>query len=143
MSPIALGLDLILAILLIAGLVVGLRLNARLKTLQAGQAGFVKAAMELNQAAARADAGLSALRAAAEEVHDGLLLRIETARNLSAKLEGLTERTGQLTAAPEPTVRIVPPAPLRFPPRPAKSTVRELDDDLFEAPAPRAGRSGR
>jgi hypothetical protein len=146
MSPIALGLDLILAILLVSALVVGLRLNARLKTLQAGQAGFVKAALELNQAAARADAGLAALRAAAEEVHDGLVTRIETARQLAAKLEGAAERAPQAAVAalgvPKPaaaeaeveTVIRPAPAPIRFTPRPVKSAIRDMDDDLFEAP---------
>lgn len=149
MSPIALGLDLILAILLISALVVGLRLNARLKTLQAGQAGFVKAAIELNQAAARADAGLTALRAAAEEVHDGLVTRIDTARQLAARLDGAHERAPAIApaptataAAPEPVIRHAPTpkslsnaAPLRFTPRPAKPAIRELDDDLFDAPS--------
>ena len=154
MSPIALGLDLILAILLISALVVGMRLNARLKTLQAGQAGFVKAAIELNQAAARADAGLSALRAAAEEVHDGLVARIDTARQLATRLEGIHERAPAIppaataTAEPEAILRRPAPAkpalgaaPIRFTPRPAKAAIRELDDDLFEAPA--AGRTRR
>lgn len=154
MSPIALGLDLILAILLISALVVGLRLNARLKTLQAGQAGFVKAAIELNQAAARADAGLTALRAAAEEVHEGLVTRIDTARQLAARLDVAQERAPAVapaataTAAPEPVIRpervirhattpksLSNAAPLRFTPRPAKPAIRELDDDLFDAPS--------
>jgi hypothetical protein len=146
-SPIALGLDLILAILLVSALIVGLRLNAKLKTLQAGQAGFVKAAVELNQAAARADAGLSALRAAAEEVHDGLLSRIETARQLTARLEGAVERAPALAAAAappaEPGLRMPQAganAPIRFTPRPVKSAIRDMDDDLFEAPPSRKSR---
>ncbi len=161
MSPIALGLDLILAILLLSALVVGMRLNARLKTLQAGQAGFVKAAIELNQAAARADAGLTALRAAAEEVHDGLLTRIDTARQLAARLDGAVERIPVVAPAPTATAGAAPPAlgadtvirhattpkslsnaaPLRFTPRAAKPVIRELDDDLFDAPV--AGRTRR
>src|SRR6478735_2934006 len=110
MSPIALGLDLILGVLLIPALGVGLRLNARLKTLQARQAGFVKAAVELNQAAARADAGLTALRAAAEEVHDGLVTRIETARQLANRLEGAGDRIPQSSlpslTAPQPNSKL-------------------------------------
>ena len=164
MSPIALGLDLILAILLLSALVVGMRLNARLKTLQAGQASFVKAAIELNQAAARADAGLSALRAAAEEVHDGLVTRIDTARQLAARLDGAAERIPITppAATPGPSTaeaairqpsadRVIRhqtapkslsnAAPLRFTPRPAKPAIRELDDELFDAPV--AGRPRR
>jgi hypothetical protein len=135
MSPIALGLDLILAILLVSALVVGLRLNARLKILQAGQTEFVTAAIELNQAAARADAGLAALRAAAEEVHDGLVARIDTARQLAARLEGISERAPAAAAveAAEPRA-LVANAPIRFTPRPARA-IRELDDDLFDIPA--------
>ena len=87
MSPIAAGLDGMLALLMIAALILGARLNARLKTLRDGQAGFAAAVIELNQAAAWAEAGLNALKAAQEGAHEDLLNRIEVARNLVAKLE--------------------------------------------------------
>ena len=87
MSPIAAGLDGLLALLLLLALGLGMRLNTRLKTLREGQAGFAAAVIELNQAAARAEAGLTALKAASESAHDDLLARIETARTLVTRLE--------------------------------------------------------
>ena len=87
MSPAAAGLDGLLALLLMLALGLGLRLNTRLKTLREGQAGFAAAVIELNQAAARAEAGLTALKTASESAHDDLLARIETARGLVARLD--------------------------------------------------------
>jgi hypothetical protein len=87
MSPIAIGMDLLLAALLLGALMMGYRLNDRLKALRASQLDFAKAVMELDSAAARAEAGLTALRAAAEEAHDSLLARIDTARALATRLE--------------------------------------------------------
>ncbi len=87
MSPVAVGLDGLLALLLLLALGLGLKLNARLKTLREGQAGFAAAVLELNQAAARAESGLTALRIASESAHDDLLTRIETARGLVGRLE--------------------------------------------------------
>ena len=102
MSPIAAGMDGLLALLLVLALGLGLKLNARLKTLRESQAGFAAAVIELNQAAARAEAGLSALKAASESAHDELLTRIETARGLIGRLEragGEAQRV--LDAAPD------------------------------------------
>jgi hypothetical protein len=90
MNPIGVALDLLLAVLLLAALGLGARLNARLKALRNGQAGFAAAVLELNQAAARAEAGLASLRAASEDTHDALLARIETARALTIRLEQAT-----------------------------------------------------
>ena len=87
MSPIAAGLDALLALLLMLALGLGMKLNTRLKTLREGQAGFAAAVIELNQAAARAEAGLTALKTASESAHDDLLARIETARSLVTRLE--------------------------------------------------------
>src|SRR3712207_2175872 len=87
MSPISLGLDILLIGLLLVALAVGLRLNKRLKALREGQAGFIAAVGDLDAAALRAEAGLKALRAASEDTHDALLTRTETARALCAKLE--------------------------------------------------------
>jgi hypothetical protein len=105
MNPIAVGLDLLLAALLLAALALGARLNARLKTLRNGQAGFAAAVLELNQAAARAEAGLASLRAASEDTHDALLARIETARALTLRLEQATsqaEKASRLSPQPTP-----------------------------------------
>lgn len=84
---IVIGLDILLAALLGAALWMGWRLNGKLKALRASQLDFAKAVMELDAAAAKADSGLVALRAAAEEAHDSLLARIDTARALAARLE--------------------------------------------------------
>ena len=100
MSPFAAGLDGLLALLLVLALGLGLKLNARLKTLRESQAGFAAAVIELNQAAARAEAGLLALKAASETAHDDLLARIETARGLAARLE----RAGAEALRPPPTL---------------------------------------
>ena len=86
-SPVAAGLDGLLALLLLLALGLGLKLNTRLKALREGQAGFAAAVIELNQAAARAEAGLEALKLASESAHDDLLTRIETARGLVGRLE--------------------------------------------------------
>ncbi|HTI66160.1 MAG TPA: DUF6468 domain-containing protein [Caulobacteraceae bacterium] len=157
MSPIAVGLDLLLVTLLIVALVVGLRLNRRLKALRDGQDSFVRAVGELDAAAARAEAGLSALRAASEDAHDTLLTRIETARGLIARLEGAAEvatRAGAtILSGPAPAAAPVNPVspPLRSEGRPdprfrdamvariparaapaRPPAARGLDDDLFE-----------
>jgi ABC-type transporter Mla subunit MlaD len=106
MSPIALGLDLLLAALLLTALVMGARLNGRLKALRGSQADFVKAVAELDQAAARAESGLADLRRATEDTHDQLLTRIETARGLIAKLERASlEAERVINAAPPPPLQ--------------------------------------
>ncbi|MFN9925788.1 MAG: DUF6468 domain-containing protein [Phenylobacterium sp.] len=95
MSLIALGLNGLLAVLLLAALAVGLRLNGRLKALRESQDGFEAAVQELNHAAHRAEQGLADLRAATDEASDVLSDRIEKGRALANRLEGLT------AAAPE------------------------------------------
>ncbi len=103
MSPIALGLDLLLAALLLMALIMGARLNTRLKALRDSQAHFVEAVADLDQAAMRAESGLAALRHATEDTHDQLLTRIETARGLIAKLERASlDAERALSAAPPP-----------------------------------------
>src|SRR4051812_35834856 len=120
MSPISLGLDILLIGLLLVALVVGLRLNKRLKALREGQSHFIAAVGDLDAAAVRAEAGLKALRAASEETHDALLTRIETARALCAKLETATLETERARAvaatASLPIARVAPPTPAPAPP---------------------------
>ena len=113
MNPVAIGLDLLLAVLLMAALVLGARLNARLKALRDSQAGFAAAVLELNQAAARAEAGLASLAAATDAAHDSLLDRIETARALAKRLDQVNVRAE--TAFLEDT-RQAPTAPSSAPP---------------------------
>jgi len=152
MSPIALGLDIFLITLLLVALAVGWRLNRRLQALRDGQAGFVKAVAELNGAAARAEAGLKALRAASEDAHDALLDRIETARSLSLKLEAATFEAQRVSAASPPVTAAQPsPGPMAKPnPRLAvvRPAAKGLDEELFEdaprtTPVRRYGGIGR
>jgi hypothetical protein len=142
MNPIAVALDLLLAALLLAALALGARLNARLKTLRDSQAGFAAAVLELNKAAARAEAGLASLRAAAEETHDDLLARIETARALAIRLE---QATAQAEKAARPAQPAPPRSDLGSAPLPrgslaelAASLKARLGDASDPAPSPRA-----
>lgn len=89
MSLIGLAMNLLLAGLLGAALVLGLRLNKRLKALRDSHDGFAIAVRELNAAAERAEQGLADLRAATDEAVDTLADRIEKGRALAAKLERL------------------------------------------------------
>jgi hypothetical protein len=90
MSPVALTLDLLLAALLLITLGFGMRLDKRLKALNASQDAFAEAVADLDAAAARAERGLADLHAAMDEAVDLLAGRIEKARDLAARLDGLT-----------------------------------------------------
>jgi hypothetical protein len=91
MSLIGLAMNLVLAALLVAALMMGWRLNRRLKALRDSHDGFAIAVAELNTAAARAEQGLSDLRAATDEAVDMLGDRIEKGRSLALKLERLVD----------------------------------------------------
>ncbi|MBA4011291.1 MAG: flagellar positioning protein PflI [Phenylobacterium sp.] len=162
MSAIAIGLNLMLAGLLAAALMMGYRLNARLKALRESHEGFARAVAELDAAAARAEQGLADLRAATDEAHDALADRIEKARALTAKLdrqlqgapvssarrdgaepvaeadvERVTQRLGSLlSAARDSRPERAPAAPSRRQTAPAPSRAA-IDDDLFDQPAER------
>lgn len=152
MSAIGLILDGVLILLLLAALAYGLRLEGRLKALRDGQAGFARAVNELNAAAGKAEAALSALRAAGEET-DELHGRILAARTLKTELETLVERGQRLRPAPSPAAPA--PAPVAAPAAPASESParllqalaanrlaeqsvnrarRMVDDDLFAEP---------
>lgn len=92
MSPIALMLNLLLAMLLVLALGVGWRLNRRLKALRDSHTGFAHAVGDLDRAARRAEAGLSALQTATDEALELLVSRVDKARELAVKLEQLTEQ---------------------------------------------------
>jgi hypothetical protein len=105
MSIIGLGMNLLLATLLAAALVMGWRLNRRLKALRDSHDGFAIAVRELNSAAARAEQGLSDLRAATDEAIDDLADRIDKGRALAGKLERLIDQASTAARhAPEPEV---------------------------------------
>jgi hypothetical protein len=91
MSLIGLTLNLLLAVLLLAALGMGWRLNRRLKALRDSHDGFAVAVAELNSAAARAEQGLADLRAATDEAVDILGDRIEKGRTLATRLDRLIE----------------------------------------------------
>jgi hypothetical protein len=110
MTAIGLIMNLLLTGLLVAALVVGLRLNRRLKVLRDSHDGFEAAVRELNLAAARAEQGLADLRAATDEATDLLADRIEKGRSLAAKLERHAERLDKLAVEPAP-MRSRDPAP--------------------------------
>ncbi|WP_454715097.1 DUF6468 domain-containing protein [Caulobacter segnis] len=122
MSLIALAMNGFLAVLLIAALVFGWRLERRLKALRDSHEGFAKAVTELDQAAARAEQGLADLRAATDEAAETLAVRIERAQALAAQLE---ERTSRPL-----------PAPSARPERPQRSDERPVErEERFERPA--------
>lgn len=153
MSLVSVAMNLILAGLLVAALVMGWRLNRRLKTLRESHEGFAVAVRELNTAAARAEQGLADLRAATDEAVDLLADRIEKGRALAARLEKLTHeapaaplrreapidpdlaqerRLGALLAA----AREARARPERLTREPIARPKPAFEDDLFEDPAP-------
>lgn len=122
MSLIAIGMNLLLAGLLVAAMVVGIRLNRRLQALKDSHAGFEIAVRELNMAAVRAEQGLADLRAATDEATDMLSDRIDKGRTLAGKLEKLISAAPELPRA-MPTERAPRPMPSVVPP------IRESSED--------------
>jgi hypothetical protein len=100
MSPISMTLDLILAALLLITLGFGLRLERRLKTLQASQVSFANAVADLDRAAVRTETGLAELRGAMDEAASLLAGRIEKAREMATRLETLTGTGATLAERP-------------------------------------------
>ncbi|MES2340422.1 MAG: DUF6468 domain-containing protein [Pseudomonadota bacterium] len=119
MSLIAIGMNLMLAGLLVAALMMGFRLNLRLKHLRDSHDGFARAVAELDVAAARAEQGLADLRAATDEAADALADRIEKARALTGKLDR------QLQGAPQ--------AAAHSSPRAARVAFRQEEAEVDEA----------
>ena len=155
MSNIGLILNLLLAVLLVATLAMGWRLNRRLTALRDSHDGFALAVRELDGAAARAEQGLADLRAATDEAIDVLGDRIEKGRGLALKLERLIDRAPAATRALELPARSRPeaaddgvaerrlgallaaarearPQRLEATPIPAARRRPVLDDELFE-----------
>jgi Domain of unknown function (DUF6468) len=171
MSPVSMTLDLLLAALLLITLGFGLRLERRLKTLQASQATFAAAVADLDRAAARAETGLADLRGAMDEAVGLLAGRIEKARELAARLETLTTEGAAIAERPSASAqrsaldrvwarpcaapRTAPEAApliltrddslsLRRPPAAPSPRSRALvDDELFDGPGMRRVAGGR
>jgi hypothetical protein len=109
MSIVAIGMNLLLAGLLGAALVMGWRLNQRLKALRDSHDGFATAVRDLNAAAARAEQGLADLRAATDEATDQLADRIEKGRALASKLERLVADAPQASLSALAATHLEPP----------------------------------
>ena len=153
MSVVAVAMNLVLAALLGAALVMGWRLNRRLKTLRDSHDSFAVAVRELNAAAARAEQGLADLRTSTDEAIDLLSDRIEKGRALAAKLEKLAQAAPAVPAAPradeldlaqERRLGALLAAAREARARPERLVRREpvarpkpaFEDDLFDDPAP-------
>jgi len=162
MNPISFGLDLLLAVLLVATFAMGWQVNRRLKGLKQSQAGFVDAVAQLDRAAQHAEAGLDQLRAATDEALELLSGRIEKARELVVKLEALNAEAFALTRSqpspsPAPQPSPAPASMLAERVRPvsspsaagaiaaAEAVVRKLSEDRLDEPrsATAALRPGR
>jgi len=91
MSLIGLVMNVMLAGLLLAALMMGWRLNRRLQVLRDSHDGFEAAVRDLNVAAARAEQGLADLRAATDEAVDELADRIDKGRALATRLQRLID----------------------------------------------------
>lgn len=101
MSLVAICLNLLLAGLLVAALVMGVRLERRLKGVRDGQVAFTKAVADLDQSAVKARQGLADLRAATDEATDTLGGRIVRARDAADRLDALVKRAESVTARPQ------------------------------------------
>lgn len=108
MTLIGLAMNAVLVTLLLAALVMGMRLNKRLKALRDSHDGFAVAVRELNAAAERAEKGLADLRAATDESTELLGDRIEKSQTLAQRLERLIEK-----GASHPAVSPHPAPPVR------------------------------
>jgi hypothetical protein len=86
MSPIAFAIEIVLALMLGACLVYFWRLDRKLTALRSGQDGALKAAAELAQATAQAEAAVRVLRATAQDTGRDLQARINDARATAERL---------------------------------------------------------
>lgn len=123
MSSIAVMLDLLLAGLLILTLAFGVRLERNLKALRKSQGEFVGAVNELDQAAARAEAGLAELKGAVDDAGALLGARIEKARELTGKLETLTAAAATRHAEAAAALKAAAAAPAPAPAPASRSAV--------------------
>lgn len=92
MTAIAFAMNCLLAMLLLAAMMVGLRLEKRLRGLRDSHAGFAQAAFDLNAAIARAETGLAEMRKALRDADETLTERVDEARAAARKLETAMRR---------------------------------------------------
>ena len=113
MSPVALILNLALGALLIGAMMLGQRLDKRLRALRESHSSFAKAVSELDQAADRTHQGLAELKAAAEDARSVLAGRIDAAHALSDRLSKLvSEAEAKTEALSRIHAQIKPPRPI-------------------------------
>ena len=152
MSLVAISMNLLLAVLLAAALIMGWRLNRRLKALRDSHEGFALAVAELDAAARRAEQGLADLRAATDEAAETLGDRVSEARQLSARLERQV-REGPALLEAEDAERAAPCRRWRAPwkktcstplrPRPRAISAEAVDEVRPSHPAHRRRRRRR
>ncbi len=110
MNYVALGLNIFLAVLLLAALAMGWRLERKLRGVRDSQGLFIKAVADLDKATGRAHAGLAELRAATDEAIDLLGGRIVRAKEAADRLDrSLAE--AETIAARRPAAPVAAPAP--------------------------------
>ncbi len=145
---IAIGLNLILGGLLFCALILGLRLERKLRGLKDSHADFAKAVGELDQAAGRTENSLASLRAGTETAKNEVASRIDQARVACQRLEKLVadadKAADRLAAQPLMLVdRAPPPArPIQTPsaPAPAPSAIARPEPDYMWADDVTVGR---
>ena len=141
---ISIGLNLLLGVMLFCALMMGVRLEKRLRGLRDSHLDFAKAVSELDQAADRTEASLASLRAGTEAARTDLAARIDQARLACQRLEQLTaaadkalDRPLPLAVAPAEAPRALAPrlaaqSPLRPVAAPPMRSRAVVDDDLFD-----------
>ena len=151
MSDIALMMNGLLGVLLVGALLVGWRLERRLKALRASHESFTEALGDLDRAATRAEQGLADLRAATDAAGETLTSRIERAGVVAGRLEKLTTEAGKaerrLVLAPHPPAPTRDAAIQRFSdrfgairaPTPAAAQAASARNDLILEDAPLDG----
>lgn len=139
---ISIGLNLLLGVMLFCGLLLGVRLEKRLRGLRDSHLDFAKAVSELDQAADRTEASLAGLRAGTEAARTDLAARIDQARLACQRLEQLTAAAEKalerplplaaagVAAAPRLTAQASPLRPVAVPPVRSRALV---DDELFDS----------
>ena len=138
MSPIGIGLDLLLAGLLLAALFVGLKLDRRLKRLRETQAGFAGAVSELNTAVHKAESGLSDLKTATREAQAELGDRLMDARTLATRLEQQTSRAEELAQRLERAIEGAPRVTIAREAFLQSTQARQAPERPSQAPEPAA-----
>ena len=131
-------LDVLLGSLLLAAIVVGLRLEKRLRALREGQADFAKAVSELNNAAAKTEASLAEVRSATLQAQTTLADHTQDARAAAAKLE--LQASAALAAAQRLDAATQRASIVKEPPLVSQ---RAALSQAFSSPPPRAGEGAR